>query len=879
MGFYNKEVKHVLKELSSTEKGLTSSEAKKRLEKYGYNRIEGKKKISPIILFLEQFNDPVIWVLLGAMVLSSVIGYYEYQRGQVSLLEVATEAIVIGAIVILNAIIGFVQEFKAEKAIEALKKMASFKAIVLRDGKHKEINAEELVPGDIIFLTAGEKVPADLRLISLNNLQCQEAALTGESLPVKKEVNVLKSDLQLGDQKNMAFSGTIITDGKATAVVVKTGMETELGKIAKLIESTEETLTPLQEKLEKLGKFLTILTLSVCVIIFAVLFFRGENILEALITAVSLAVAAIPEGLPAVVTISLALGVQRMIKKNALIRKLPSVETLGGTTVICTDKTGTLTKNEMTVRKIYVDGKTIEVSGSGYDTKGGFSEKAADLELLLKIGLLNNDSKLENSKIMGDPTEGALVVSAEKFGLSHMKLADKYPREDELLFDSVRKRMTTVHEIDGKKYSYVKGAPDIILGLCESIILDGKVRKLTDADKKNIVKANEEFSKSALRVLGFAYKELKNKDYESGLVFVGLQGMIDPPREGVRESIAKCKSAGIKVVMITGDYLGTAVAIAKELGIEGKSVSGQELEKLDLDTEVEKIGVYARVDPEHKMRIVQALKKKGHVVAMTGDGVNDAPALKASDIGVAMGITGTDVSKEAADMILTDDNFTSIVNAVEEGRGIFDNIKKFVQYLLSSNLGEILVIFTATLIGLPLPLLPTQILWMNLLTDGLPAVALGVDPAAKDIMKRKPRKAEEGIMTRSFGIKVFYTGIMIAAATLFVFWFGMHYMGESVEHARTLAFTTLVLLQFVRIHIIRSEYKLGFFSNPKLVLAILTSLVLQVLVIYTGFGKIFFDTTILDMMDWLWILAVSVALFIFSSLVNKILPRFNLDGD
>ncbi|MCM2325786.1 MAG: calcium-translocating P-type ATPase, SERCA-type [Candidatus Woesearchaeota archaeon] len=883
MEFYKASIRQVYKELGSSEKGLTSKEAKARLEKYGLNKIEAKKKISPFLLFIEQFNDPVIWVLIGALIISSIIGYYEYKAGNVTLLEVATESIVIGAIVILNAVIGFVQEFRAEKAIEALKRLASLKAVVLRDGKQVEVNAEELVPGDIILITAGEKIPADSRLITLNSLQAQEAALTGESLPVKKEITEYKDKLQLGDQKNMVFSGTVINDGKATAIVVKTGMETEIGKIARLIESAEETMTPLQEKLEKLGKFLTYLTLSICVLIFAVLSFRGVKVLEALITAVSLAVAAIPEGLPAVVTISLALGVQRMIKKNALIRKLPSVETLGGTTVICTDKTGTLTKNEMTVRKLYVDDKTIDITGSGYAPEGEFSKKTQDVELLLKIGLLNNDARLEKTgdgyKIIGDPTEGALLVSAEKFGLSHHDLLAKHPRTDELLFDSKRKRMTTVHKIDGKTYAYVKGAPDIILNLCTHIMIDGKSKALDKSARERILKANDEFSKDALRVLGFAYKEVEGKDYESKLVFVGLQGMIDPPRDGVKESILKCRTAGIKVVMITGDYMGTAMAIAKELGIEGKSVQGQDLDSIDLEKEVDKIGVYARVDPEHKMRIVEALKKKGHIVAMTGDGVNDAPALKAADIGIAMGISGTDVAKESSHMILTDDNFTSIVNAVEEGRGIFDNIKKFVQYLLSSNLGEILVIFVATLFGMPLPLLPTQILFMNLLTDGLPAVALGVDPAAKDIMKRKPRKTDEGIMTRAFSVKVFYTGIMIAAATLFVFWYAMNYRGETVEHARTLAFTTLVLLQFVRIHIIRSEYNLGMFSNMKLVLAVLISIVLQITIIYTGVGELFFETTVLDMMDWVFIGAVGIALFILSSMFNRILAKIDIQGD
>ncbi len=880
MEYYNKPIDEIYKILDTSEKGLSSSEAKARLDKYGYNVIQSKKKISPLVLFFQQFNDPVVWVLMAAALISALLG------------EIVDFWVIL-AILIANSIIGFVQEYNAEKAIEALKKLASLKAVVIRDGEQQEIDAKELVPGDLVLLSAGEKVPADARLVSLNNLQVQEAALTGESVPVEKEIAYYNKKLEIGDRKNMVFSGTVITGGKASAIVVRTGMDSEIGKIAKLIESTENELTPLQKKLEKLGKFLTILTLGICAVIFLVLYMRQGHVLDALITAVSLAVAAIPEGLPAVVTISLALGVQRMIKKNALIRKLPSVETLGSTTVICTDKTGTLTRNEMTVKKIYIDNKVIDVSGSGYEPEGTFSEHPEDLDLLLKIGMLNNSAKLEKAKsgykIIGDPTEGALIVAGEKSGFRHTALIEEYPIVDEILFDSSRKRMTTVHKAGKKRLAYVKGAPDVILGLCSRIIINGKIRKLTKEDKKNILSANEMFAENALRVLGFAYKELakgeKKQDYEKDLVFVGLQGMIDPPREEAKEAILKCKTAGIKVVMITGDYKGTAVAIAKELGIEGKALSGAELDKIKLDKEVDNIGVYARVNPEHKMRIVEALKKKGHIVAMTGDGVNDAPALKAADIGISMGITGTDVAKEASDMILTDDNFASIVNAVEEGRGIFDNIKKFIQYLLSSNLGEILVIFAATLLSLPLPLIPTQILWMNLLTDGLPAVALGLDPGAKDIMKRKPRKTDEGILTRAFGIKVFYTGFLIAFATLSMFWHtlkrGNYFASPSEEvilHARTIAFTTLVVLQFVRLHIIRSEYKLGFFSNMKLVMAIGLSFVLQLAVIYTRLGRLF-ETVTLSSLDWMYLLGMCTGLYLLSLVINKIMALFNITGD
>ena len=898
MDFYKNDLKSIFKNLKTSNKGLTNSEAKARIEKYGYNRIESKKKISPWIIFFQQFNDPVIFVLIGALIISAAVGFYEFKHGQVDLMQFLTEPLVIAAIVIANAIIGFIQEYNAEKAIEALKRMASLKAVVLRDGEETEVEAEELVPGDVILLCAGEKVPADSRLLSVINLQTQEAALTGESLPVKKEVITYKTELQLGDRKNMLFSGTVITEGKGTALVVKTGMDTEIGNIAKLIDETENSLTPLQIKLDKVGKFLTWLTLVICVIIFGTLIFKGEPLISALITSLTLAVAAIPEGLPAIVTVSLALGVKRMIKKNALIRKLPSVETLGSTTVICSDKTGTLTKNEMTVKKVYVDNVVVEVSGSGYEPQGTFSNHPEDLDLLLKIGVLNNDAKLEKSKegykIIGDPTEGALIVSGEKAGFNYYNLVKQSPRLDELLFDSKRKRMTTIHNIDNKKVSFVKGAPDIIISQCDRIIINGKIQKMSASDKKAVLKQNEDFSSEALRVLGFAYKELSVKDnqdkYEQNLIFVGLQGMIDPPRQEVKDSIVKCKTAGIKVVMITGDYLGTAKAIADELGITGKAVQGKDIEKLDLAKEVEKIGVYARVDPEHKMRIVEALKKNGHIVAMTGDGVNDAPALKAADIGIAMGITGTDVSKEASDMILTDDNFSSIVNAIEEGRGIYDNIKKFLQYLLSSNFGEVLVLFFATILsdmlgfiniqGNPLiPLLPVQILWMNLVTDGLPALALGVDPSSKEIMNKKPRSTTEGLLTKAFGVKVFYTGTLIAIATIFIFWYGLNVLKVSDAHAQTMAFTTLVMLQFVRIYIIRSEYKLAIFSNMKLIGAIVLSILLQVMVVYTNFGKSLFETAPLNGTDWLLIFGVSLGLLVISSIVNKILPMLNVQGD
>ncbi|MFH2021306.1 MAG: calcium-translocating P-type ATPase, SERCA-type [archaeon] len=868
MHYYKETLDEIYKHLKSSEKGLSSDEARKRLEQYGFNRIESKKKISPIILFLAQFNNPVVMVLVGAALISAILGEL-------------IDFYVIAGILIINAIIGFLQEYKAEKSIDALKKMISLKAVAIRDGEEIEVNAEELVPGDIIILSPGEKVPADSRLIFVNNLQAQEAALTGESLPVKKEITAFSKDLQIGDMKNMVFSGTILTDGKGKAIVVKTGMQSEIGNIAKLIDTAETGTTPLQKKLEKLTHYLTYITLFICIIVFGVLIMKGDALLEALITSVSLAVAAIPEGLPAVVTISLALGVQRMVKRNALVRKLPSVETLGSTTVICSDKTGTLTKNEMTVQKIYVDNEEIDVTGIGYLPEGNFSKKTKDLEFLLKIGVLNNDARLEFSdsvhKIRGDPTEGALIVSAQKHGLIHKEHREKYPRQHELIFDSVRKRMTTIHNINGKKMSFVKGAPDIVLDLCERILIDGKIKPISANDKKKIIEANEKFSSNALRVLGFAYKELTaDADYEKNLVFVGLQAMIDPPREEAKDAIKRCKYAGIKVIMITGDHKGTAVAIAKSLGIEGKAVTGEDLQHLNLIKEVENIGVYARVNPEHKMKIVDALKKRGHIVAMTGDGVNDAPAIKSADIGISMSITGSDVAKEASDMILTDDNFASIVNAVEEGRGIFDNIKKFVLYLLSCNVAEILVIFIATLMGMPLPLFAVQILWMNLVTDGLPAVALGVDPISKEVMNRKPRPPKEGILTKSFGIRVIYTGIFITLATLFVFWYALNVRQISEDEARTLTFSTLVLLQFVPLYLIRSDSKLGLWSNKNLILAVLSSVLLQLAVVYTDLGK-FFKTVPLPPLDWVFIIGMWILVLLASIAANKIFNKLGFE--
>jgi P-type Ca2+ transporter type 2C len=883
MRYYLKNVAAVLDELqTSSEEGLSEGEASKRMQQYGPNAIAEKKRTSDWIIFLNQFKSFIIYVLIAATLISALLGEW-------------IETIVILIILILNAFLGYLQESRAGKSIEALKKLASLRALVVREGNEKELDAQLLVPGDIIILNTGQKIPADARIVEAINLKVLESELTGESVPVTKTSELLKGELELGDMTNMIFSGTIITEGRGRAVITGTGMQSEIGKIAHLIQESTEEITPLQLKLKNMGKWIGYAVLVICTIVFVTGVLENGDLLEMFKASVSLAVAAIPEGLPAVVTITLALGVQRMVKRNALIRKLPSVETLGCTTVICTDKTGTLTHNQMTVRKIFASGKEISVEGSGYRPEGSFSDEVDTL--LLEIGILCNDASLVEEKdewhISGDPTEGCLLTLARKKGINELELREKYPRLDEIMFDSERKRMTTVHQRDTKRYAYVKGAPDVILGLCTYIHINGKIRKLTIFDKKQILKKNEEFGNEALRVLGFAYKQLQQKssrdDYETELIFVGLAGMIDPPREEVKEAIQRCKTAGIKIVMITGDFVGTATAIAKELGIEGRAVTGYELNALDLDAEVESIGVYARVNPEDKMKIVMALKKKGHIVAMTGDGVNDAPALKKADIGISMGISGTDVAKEASSMILTDDNFRSIVNAVEEGRTIYDNITKFVGFLLACNLGEVFVLFFAMLLTgilgwftvvqdgvstIVLPLTALQILWMNLVTDGLPALALGLDPANKNVMQRKPRDPKSNIITLGLSLNIVLIAILITIATLYLF---KMYLVQDVAIAHTMALTALVILQVVVVvEIIRNKYHTFVFSNKWLTFAVLGSLLLHLLVVYSPLNALF-KLAPLSIVEWAYIAmvcaSVFVAYFVLEILINLFLPK------
>ncbi|MBW2992250.1 calcium-translocating P-type ATPase, SERCA-type [Candidatus Woesearchaeota archaeon] len=867
--YHSKSPEDVLRLLNTTKKGLSDTEIENRLIKYGKNEIKHEEKINPVKLFLEQFKSFIVGILLAAVIISLVIGEH-------------LDAAVIGIILILNAILGFIQEYKAEKSIEALKKLTSLKAVVIRKGEKKKIDASEIVPGDILVLETGEKIPADARLLETINLETQEAALTGESVPVKKIIEKVAEKRGVADRKDMIFSGTIITKGRGQAVVTATGMNTEIGKIAKMIQTSKVQLTPLQIKLKQLGEYLGAATIAIVILVFLIGILTGKPALEMFIIALSLAVAAIPEGLPAVVTISLALGIQRMIKRNALIRKLPSVETLGSTTVICTDKTGTLTHNQMTVRKIFANNKVIEVTGAGYKTEGVFTidNKVTDpkeFDMLLKIGALCNDAKLTDNDVIGDPTEGALIVSAAKAKLRKKELERSSPRLAELQFDSERKRMSTFHHIEGHNLVLTKGAPDVIVNLCDRVMINGKLHRLTKEYKKVILKQNEEFAKQALRVLGFAYK-LSNKLEEKNLIFVGLQAMIDPPREEVKEAIKKCNTAGIKVVMVTGDFKVTAEAIGKELGLTGKAIDGEELDKIkDLSKVVGDISIYARVDPKDKIRIVEALQKKGHVVAMTGDGVNDAPALKKAEIGVSMGITGTDVAKEASEMILTDDNFSSIVNAVEEGRGIYDNIKKFVNYLLSSNFGEVLILFIAILLGWPLPLIAVQILWINLVTDGLPALALGVDPISKDVMNKPPRKKKSHIISMNMTLNILIIGVLICAGTLGMFWYGLKTYDETT--ARTIAFSTIVVLELVRLYMIRANYNLGPFSNKWLVLAVASSILLQVLVVYTPLNTMVFKTVPLKAIEWLYMALVAIVLLGLGMLVNKLIIRTTHEKD
>jgi P-type Ca2+ transporter type 2C len=866
MDSYSLDAKEVLAKLNvAPSVGLTSEEAEHRLNQFGLNEIEQGRKVSPIKIFLQQFNSPLIWILIVAVIISI-------------LLKEVVDSVVIVVIIIVNAILGFIQEYKAERAIEALKKMTASHSKVIRNQQLIEIESRRVVPGDILVLETGDKIAADARIIEAHNTQTQEAVLTGESNPVQKTINTLDKHTQLADRTNMMFAGTIVTAGRTKAVVISTGMNTEFGNIAKLLQKEKQEPTPLQKRFAHLAKWMSVAAVVIIILTFGLGALRGEPLLMIFLVAVSLAVAAVPEGLPAVVTISLAIGVQRMTKRNVLIRNLSSAETLGSVSVICTDKTGTLTHNEMTVRKIWIDNTTIDVSGSGYSKSGVFSAdgkevnpKSGTLQLLLKVGMLCNDANIKEEgelrSVIGDPTEGALLVSAEKAGLNSEELEKKYPRLNEIEFTSERKFMTTMNRMDGKEYALSKGAPDVLLEKCNRIIINNKINRLTRDIKNDILKQNEKFANEALRVLGFAYKD-RSEDPEKNMIFVGLQAMIDPARLEVASAIQRCKTAGIKVIMITGDHKTTAMAIAKEIGIEGHAITGAELDSFPedkLSEHIEDIGIFARVDPEHKLKIIGALKSRNLSVAMTGDGVNDAPALKNADIGIAMGLTGTDVSKEASDMILTDDNFASIVDAVEEGRGVYDNIKKFFAFLISGNIGEIAIIFLAILFGLPLPLTATLILVINLVTDGLPAVALGADPFEPGAMQRKPRDQNEPIYSGLSPFLVWYPLFMITGVLgLFIL---TYFRSSNLARAQTVAFLAMALFELYQAFAARStrypSFKVGLFKNSYLIGAVLLSLGVCIAIIYIPALRAIFKTTALSLAEFAIIAAISSIGFIY----------------
>ena len=861
-------VEETLARLESGPRGLSSGEAANRLEEFGPNELQARGRVSPWSILAEQFKNVLIIILLLATALSAFLGH-------------GLEAIAITVIVLFAVVLGFIQEFRAERAIEALREMAAPHATVIRDGRDQRVHASELVPGDLVVLATGDKVPADARLTEAVNIQTVEAALTGESAPVEKHSGALPEEtLPPADQRNMAFAGTAVTYGRGRAVVVATGMSTEFGKIARMLEDVDTAKTPLQKNLDRIGKALARAAFVVVFVIVVLGLFRGQPFVEMLIFGVALAVAVVPEALPAVVTISLALGVKRMVRRNALIRRLPAVETLGSTSVICSDKTGTLTKDEMTVRRLYVAGRMIDVSGTGYEPSGSFSTNGSNngagegksaLSMLLQAAVLASDARVEQRngagtwEVKGDPTEGALVVAAAKAGLIKPELDAQFSRVSEIPFTSETKRMTTLHETPGGVVAYAKGAPEVIVQSCATCLTETGVEPLDEARRAEVLERAREMAGEAMRVLAVAYKPqatLKNAEHE--MTLLGLAGMIDPPRPEAKSAVRKCEEAGIRVIMITGDHPLTAKAVAEELGLSknGRVVNGSELEAMDdaqLEREVESIEVCARVSPAHKLRVVTALQNRGQVVAMTGDGVNDAPALKKADIGIAMGITGTDVSKEASAMTLTDDNFASIVAAVEEGRGIFSNIKKYLMYLLSSNIGEIGLMAGATLAGLPLPLSAVQILYVNLATDGLPALALAVDPPERGLMQRPPRDPRTGIFTRPVVLLMLVGGVWSAIVNLGLFVWALG-SGRPAAEAMTMTFVSLVLIQFFKAYNFRSDRQSVLrepFANKWLNLAIGWELVLLGFILYVPFLETMFGTVALPLIDWVIILAAA----------------------
>lgn len=883
--WFVKSQEEILRELNVDPKiGLSKEEAKKRLEQYGMNKLKSKPKKSILALFLSQLKDMLIYVLLGAAVITIVIGEY-------------SDAIIILLVVALNAVIGVVQENKAEKAVEALQKLTTPKSLIRRGGETIEINSEEIVPGDIIILDAGRFIPADIRLTETANLQIEESALTGESVPSNKDASLVITDpkTSLGDKTNMAFMSTLVTYGRGEGVVVATAMDTEIGKIAKILDDDPNEMTPLQRRLDELGRILGYLAIGICVLIFVIALFQKRDIMEMFLTAISLAVAAIPEGLAAIVAIVLALGVTRMSKINAIVKKLPAVETLGSVNIICSDKTGTLTQNKMTVTKHYTHGLLTDVGHSSENLNGTDDEHE-----LIKTLVLCSDATYENDQGTGDPTEIALIILGTKYNMTKELLNKEHKRVSEYPFDSDRKLMSTLNE-EGEGYRVnTKGAIDNLLKICKSALVDGAVIPLSEEMKEDYLRVTEEMSDSALRVLGAAYKSsssiIEPADMEKDLIIIGLVGMIDPPRLEVKDSIREAKNAGITPIMITGDHKNTAVAIAKELEIADnltQSITGAEIDDMadeDFAKHINEYRVFARVSPEHKVKIVKAFKAQGNIVSMTGDGVNDAPSLKYADIGVAMGITGTDVAKGASDMILTDDNFTTIVHAIEEGRNIYNNIKKAVIFLLSCNLGEVVTIFISILLNWPVPLLATHLLWINLITDTLPAISLGVDPGDHDVMKQKPRNPKESFFARGAGVRAIIGGILIGLLTLSAFAYGLwehnYNLGEvimdldnplyvsALTYSRTMAFVVLAASQLFYSLSMRSTtksiFQVGLFKNKYLIGAIISGLFLQFIVISVRPLAKAFQVQNLSLMDW----GLVILLALVPLLVNEIIKIF-----
>ena len=880
--WFTKSQEAVLKELNVNSKtGLSTEEAKNRLEKYGLNKLKGKPKKSLLQLFLAQLKDVLIYVLIGAAVINIIA------HGT----EGIPDALIILTVVLINALVGVIQESKAEKALEALQQMTAPKSLVRRNGEVIEINSEELVPGDILIIDAGRYIPADVRLIESANLQIQESSLTGESVPSEKNADFITSDekISVGDKENMAFMSTIAIYGRGEGVVVATAMDTEIGKIAKILDEDENMLTPLQIKLEELGKTLGYGALAICGIIFVVGMLQGRQVVEMFMTSISLAVAAIPEGLVAIVAIVLSLGVKSMSRKNAIVRKLPAVETLGAVNIICSDKTGTLTQNKMTVVKTYTLNNLKDISDER-------NQKAnVDETELIRSFVLCSDASIDGGQDIGDPTEVALVVLGDKFNLEKNTLNAEYKRVGENPFDSDRKLMSTLNEEGNKFRVHTKGAIDNILMRSNRILVNGEILPITDEDKLKILKVAENMSDDALRVLGVAFKdvdtEIVPEEMEKDLVVVGIVGMIDPPRIEVKGSIEEAKRAGITPIMITGDHKNTAVAIAKELGIAtdiSQSLTGSEIDSIPDEKfakEINNYRVFARVSPEHKVKIVRAFKKQGNIVSMTGDGVNDAPSLKSADIGVAMGITGTDVSKGASDMILTDDNFTTIVHAIEEGRNIYNNIKKTIMFLLSCNLGEVLCVFFATVFGWAMPLVPTQLLWVNLITDTLPAISLGMDPGDKDVMNRKPRDPKESFFAEGAGMRAIVGGVLIGILTLVAFYLGIIHSGdvpikeakdgtEIVTYGRTMAFIVLTFSQlFYSLSMRNSKktiFEVGFFGNMFLIISIIISIILQVLLISIPPIAEMFKVTALDPSHWGIVIGLSLIPFAINEIIKVV---------